>query len=315
MESGKWVGKDYWVSHFNFDKAVSAQGKFPKEVIFHDVTLRDGEQTPGIVLRTSEKVEIAKKLDEVGIHRIEAGMPVVSNDDFNAVKDIAHLGLNAKVIAFTRIVKEDIETALKCGVDGIICEGPVGIPKLKQFNWTYDQVIQKAVDAVEFAKKHGLWTAFFGVDGTRADPVFLRKVFSTVSELAHPDAFVIVDTFGCTSPEGFGLLVKKIRSAVREPLEVHTHNDFGMGVAVAIAGLQNGASVAHTSLNGIGERAGNACFEELAMSLKYLYGQDVRFDFSKFKELSDLVQRLTRYHIAPNRAVVGGRVCSRDAGY
>ncbi len=314
MESGKWVGKDYWVSHFNYDAEVSTPGKFPKEVIFHDVTLRDGEQTPGIVLRTSEKVEIAKKLDEVGLHRIEAGMPVVSNDDFNAVKDIAHLGLNAKVIAFTRIVKEDIETALKCGVDGIICEGPVGIPKLKQFNWTYDQVIQKAVDAVEFAKKHGLWTAFFGVDGTRADPVFLRKVFSTVSELAHPDAFVIVDTFGCTSPEGFGLLVKKIRNAVREPLEVHTHNDFGMGVAVAIAGLQNGASVAHTSLNGIGERAGNACFEELAMSLKYLYGQDVRFDFSKLKELSELVQRLTRFPIAPNKAVVGDRVFTREAG-
>jgi isopropylmalate/homocitrate/citramalate synthase len=135
-----------------------------------------------------------------------------------------------------------------------------------------------------------------------------------VSKQAHADAFVVVDTFGCASPEGFGKLVASIRKVVKEPLEVHTHNDFGLGVAVAVAGLQNGASVAHTSVNGIGERAGNASFEELAMSLKYLYGQPVRLNFSKFKELSELVQRHTRFPVAPNKAVVGDRVFTREAG-
>lgn len=314
LENGKWVGENYWVSHYNFDPEVISKFNFPREVQFHDVTLRDGEQTPGVVLRTREKVEIARKLDEVRVHRIEAGMPVVSQEDFDAVKQIAHLGLSAKVIAFSRLVKEDIETALKCDVEGIICEGPIGYPKLKQFNWTYDQVIQRAVDAIDFAKKHGLWTAFFGVDGTRADISFFKRILRAVSEQAHPDSFVIVDTFGCVTPEGFGKLVREIRSEVKEPLEVHTHNDFGLGVATSIAGVQNGASVIHTSVNGIGERSGNASFEEVAMTLKYLYGQPVRFDFAKFKELSILVQEDTKFPLAPNKAVVGDRVFTREAG-
>ncbi len=314
LEDGRWVGRDSWVSHFDYDLEVQSKFRFPEEVVFHDVTLRDGEQTPGVVLRRKEKVEIARKLDEVGVQRIEAGMPVVSQEDSDAVKEIAHLGLHAKVVAFSRLVKEDIDAALRCDVEGIICEGPVGIPKLKQFGWTYDEVIEKAVDAIEYAKKHGLWAAFFGVDGTRADPAFLTRIFSEVSKKAHPDSFVVVDTFGCASPEGFGKLVSRIRQAVEEPLEVHTHNDFGLGVATAIAGLQNGASVVHTSVNGIGERAGNASFEEVAMVLRYLYGLPLDLKFSKLKELSELVQEFTRFPLAPNKPVVGERVFTREAG-
>ncbi len=311
---GPWNGSNFWVSNFNFEPEITTKFHFPKEVIFHDVTLRDGEQTPGVVLRSNEKIEIAKKLDEVGIHRIEAGMPVVSREDFDAVKAIAHLGLSAKVLAFSRLVKEDIDAALKCDVGGIICEGPVGVPKLKQFNWTYDEVVERAVDAIDYAKKHGLWTAFFGVDGTRAEPEFMKRILKAVSERAHPDAFVVVDTMGCASPEGFGAFVREMRESVREPLEVHTHNDFGLGVADAVSGLMNGASVVHTSVNGIGERSGNASFEEVAMSLKYLYGQDIRLDFAKFKELSSLVQKYTRFPLAPNKPVVGDRVFTREAG-
>ncbi len=136
LGKGPWVAEDYWVSHFNFDPSIVSNFHFPSEVIFHDVTLRDGEQTPGIVLRAKEKVEIAKKLDEVGVQRIEAGMPIVSQEDFDAVKEIAHLGLQSKIFAFSRLVKEDIETALKCDVEGLVCEGRVGVPKLKQFTWT-----------------------------------------------------------------------------------------------------------------------------------------------------------------------------------
>ena len=311
---GGWAGKDFWVSRFNYDDEITSRSDFPKEVIFHDVTLRDGEQTPGVVLRRVEKVEIARKLSEIGVQRIEAGMPTVSKEDHDAVKEIAHLGLQSKVIAFSRLVKEDIDAALECDVEGIICEGPVGVPKLKQFSWTREEVIDRALKAVEYAKAHGLWTAYFGVDGTRADPDFLREIMTKLSTEAHPDAFVVVDTFGCASPEGFGRLVRLIRKAVKEPLEVHTHNDFGLGTAVAIAGLQNGASTVHVSVNGIGERCGNASFEEVAMALKYLYGQPVGIQFSKLKELSSLVQRFTRFPLAPNKAVVGDRVFTREAG-
>lgn len=314
LDKGRWVEKDSWVSHFDYDVDITSRMGFPKEVTFHDVTLRDGEQTPGVVLRRKEKVEIARKLDEIGVQRIEAGMPKVSQEDSDAVKEIASMGLSAKVIAFSRIAREDIDAALKCDVGGIICEGPVGIPKLKQFGWTNEQVIEKAVDAVGYAKQHGLWTAFFGVDGTRADPAFLTRLFSEVSAQAHPDSFVVVDTFGCASPEAFGKLVSYVRKAVKEPLEVHTHNDFGLGVAVAIAGLQNGASVVHTSVNGIGERAGNASFEEVALALRYLYGQPVNLKFPMLKELSELVQKFTRFPMSPNKAVVGDRVFTREAG-
>src|SRR5256886_14115263 len=161
-EGGKGVGRAHRPSRFNFDSEVVSGFEFQKEAIWHDVTLRGGEQAPGVVLRRAEKVAIARKLDEVGVHRIEAGMPVVSQDDFAAVKEIAHLGLKAKVIAFSRLVREDIEAALKWDVEGIIWEGPVGVPKLRQFDWTHEQVVQKAIDAIEFAKGHGLWTAFFG---------------------------------------------------------------------------------------------------------------------------------------------------------
>src|SRR5207249_266134 len=195
----RWVGSDHWTSRVNFDTDVVSKFEFQKKVTFHDVTLRDGEQTPGVVLRRAEKVAIARKLDEVGVHRIEAGMPVVSQDDFAAVKEIAHLGLEAKVIAFSRLVREDIEAALKCDVEGIICEGPVGVPKLKQFDWTHEQVVQKAIDSIEFAKKHGLWTAFFGVDGTRADASCLTGALKKISQQAHLDAFVSIDAFGCAA--------------------------------------------------------------------------------------------------------------------
>jgi len=134
LERGKWVGDNFWVSHFNFDNNVTKNFSFPKSIVFHDVTLRDGEQTPGVVLRKNEKVEIARLLDEVGVQRIEAGMPVVSQEDFEAVKEIAHLGLDAKIIAFSRVVKEDIDAAMKCDVEGVICEAPVGIPKLNSLD-------------------------------------------------------------------------------------------------------------------------------------------------------------------------------------
>ena len=314
LESGMWVGKDYWVSHFNFDDRVSSGLHFPPEVIFHDVTLRDGEQTPGVVLRKAEKVEIAKKLDEVGVHRIEAGLPVVSKEYFEAVREIAHLGLKSKVIAFSRLVKGDIDTALKSDVQGIICEGPVGIPKLKQFTWSQDDVIANATEAIGYAKQHGLWTAFFGVDSTRADPVFLNRLLKSLSEQVHPDAFVIADTFGCATPEGYGRLIRYLRQELREPLEVHTHNDFGLAVADAIAGVANGASVVHVSVNGIGERCGNASFEEVAMTLKYLYRQPVDFRFTEFADLSALVKGYTRFPLAPNKPVVGERVFTRESG-
>ncbi len=314
FENGRWVSDKYWVSHFNYDREVLSRLHFPDEVVFHDVTLRDGEQTPGVVFRKNEKVEIARRLDEVGVQRIEAGMPVVSREDFEAVREIAHLGLRAKVIAFSRMLREDVDAALRADVSGVITEAPVGIPKLRQFGWTYDQVVEKSIDVVGYAKEHGLWVALFGVDTTRADPEFLVRLFREVDAAAHHDSVVLADTFGCTSPEAYGKLVSIIRRSIPQTLEVHTHNDFGLAVATAISGLANGASVVHTSVNGLGERAGNASFEEVALALRLLYGVKVNVKFEALKELSEVVQRYSGVRLAQNKPVVGDRVFTREAG-
>jgi len=314
LKEEAWRSDKHWVSHFNYVPEVLAGYRFPPKIEIHDVTLRDGEQTPGVVLRAEEKLEIAKALDELGVHRIEAGMPVVSKEDFNAVKMIASEGLRARVFGFARLVKEDIDAAIEAGVSGIITEGPVGIPKLAQFGWRQEDVVEKALTHVQYAKDHGLYTVFFGVDGTRADLGFLKNIYRRVVEEAKADAVAVVDTFGCATPEGFRYLVKEIVKTVEVPVEVHCHNDFGLGPAVSIAGLSAGASVVHVSVNGIGERAGNAGLEEVALSLELLYGQRLGLNYGKLVEVSKLVERLTGFRVAPNKPIVGDRVFTRESG-
>ncbi|MEM0349306.1 MAG: hypothetical protein QXD24_03900 [Candidatus Caldarchaeum sp.] len=314
MSSEPWRGEKHWVSPYNFSPQVVNQFNFPEKIEIYDVTLRDGEQTPGVVLKASEKLEIAKALDELGVHRLEAGMPVVSEEDFNAVKMIANEGLRARVFGFARLVKEDIDAALKADVSGIVTEGPVGVPKLMQFGWRAEDVVEKAVTHVQYAKDHGLYTVFFGVDGTRADINFLKHIYSKVVEEAKPDAVAVVDTFGCASPEGFRYLVGEIVRTVNVPVEVHCHNDFGMGTAVSIAGLSAGASVVHVSVNGIGERAGNAALEEVVLSLELLYGRRLGLRLDKLVEVSRLVEKLTGFRLAANKPVVGERVFTRESG-
>lgn len=311
-----WRGEKHWVSPFNFappaDRAEALRR--PGSVQLHDVTLRDGEQAPGVVFRRDEKVRIARELDAVGLPRIEAGFPVVSTEDMEAVKAIAHLGLGAKVFGFSRLVREDIDAVLACDAPGIVCEGPVGVPKLKQFSWPPEQVADRAVEAISYAKAHGLYTVFFGVDTTRGDWKFLEHVFGRVVREARPDALAVVDTFGGSSPEGFAHLVHRFVETFHLPIEVHTHNDFGLGVATSLAGVFAGASVVHVSVNGLGERTGNAALEEVALALRFLYGVPLDLKYEKFRELSLLVRDLSGFVPAVNKPVVGDRAFTREAG-
>jgi methanogen homocitrate synthase len=291
------------------------QFNFPKKLDLYDVTCRDGEQRPGVVFRREDKVAIAKKLDEVGIQRLEAGMPAVSDDDFNAVKEIAHSGLNAKVVAFSRARKEDIDLALKCDVWGVLIETPASDELItKGFGWTREKMFEMATEATAYAKDHGLHTTYFAVDSTRADPAFLRKMYSAVVKRSHVDSVVVVDTFGITSPPGMAELVRSVRKWVPVPIEVHCHNDFSFGTANAIAGLAAGASVAHTNVNGIGERAGGASTEEVAVALRILYGKDLGFKYEKFYELSKLVQDVSGVPVSPQKPVVGDTAFGYEAG-
>jgi len=310
-----WVGPKWVASPYNFKPGVLKQLNFPKKLELYDVTCRDGEQRPYVVFRREDKVAIAKKLDEVGIQRIEAGMPAVSDDDFNAVKEIAHLGLDAKIVSFSRARKEDVDLALKCDVWGILIETPSSDALIeKGFGWNRKKMLDMATEVTEYAKDHGLHTTYFAVDSTRADPTFLKRIYTSVVKNSHVDSVVLVDTFGVISPLGIGEMVRTVKKWVRVPLEVHCHNDFSYGTANAIAGLAAGASVAHTNINGLGERAGGASTEEVAVALRILYNKDLGFDYSKLYELSKVVQEASGTPVAPQKPVVGETAFGYEAG-
>ncbi len=314
MEREPWATNNWWVSHLNFLDDVRREFELPDRIEIHDATLRDGEQTPGIVLRKEEKLKIAEALDEIGIERIEAGMPAVSSEDREAIRLITKRGMEAKVMAFCRALKKDIDASLECDVDGVCIEWPVSYPKLKyQFKWTEDEVTQKAIDVISYAKQHGLYTVAFPYDTTRADLAFLEEHLKKVEE-AGADSIVIVDTVGCALPNAFAYLVRRVRGWVRLPLEVHVHNDLGLATANSLAGVAAGARVVHGTVNGIGERGGNAAIEEVMVGLKVLYGVDVKYKFEKLYELSRLVEELTNFKVAPNKPIVGENEFTRESG-
>ncbi len=308
---GKW-----WVSPYNFKPEVLEERKGPRKVLIHDATLRDGEQTPGVVFRKEDKVRIAKALDRVGVDRIEAGMPAVSAEDFEAIGEISALGLKAKVFTFARAMSEDVDKALACGSDGVVIEVPIGYPKLvHQFKWTWEDVARKTAPVINYARSKGLYTLFFPYDATRAREEDLDSLFEFIMREAPPDSVGLVDTMGCASPEAIAYLVRKYKGLTGGlPVEIHTHNDFGLGVATELAAVGAGADVVHSCVNGLGERTGNAALEELIMGLELLYGYDTGCDISALKELSLLVESLSGVRIAQNKPVVGEENFTRESG-
>jgi len=309
-EEGKW-----WVSPSNFEDEIVQRLKFPQRIEILDTTLRDGEQQPGIVLTRKDKVAIARKLAEVGVHRIEAGTPAVSQEDADAIKEIVDLNLGPKVFCFVRNMVEDMELAKSCGVDGVLAEVPGSEHLLKYGKkWTAEKAIKAAIDATTAAHELGLYVTFFPADSSRADMHFLLDTLQAIEEAGHMDAVALVDTFGAFSPEGAALRVRKLKERFSKPIEVHFHDDFAMGVATTIAGLAAGAEVCHVSVNGIGERAGGAALEAVVMALEVLYGVKTGIKTEKLKELSRLVEDLTRFKCQPNRAIVGDRIFGWETG-
>lgn len=305
----------WWVSEYNFIDEVRAGRHLAKKIGIHDCTLRDGEQTPGVVLRKEEKVEIARMLDEVGVARIEAGMPAVSQEDADAIMAISKLGLRAKIIVFCRAAKGDIDRAVECGADGVIIEVPAGYPKLEyQFKWSEDEVIGKSVDALAYAREKKLNLIFFPHDTTRAKMSFLCRLLGEVMRQAAPDSVAVVDTTGSALPAAVKYLVEQVRGMVSVPVEIHTHDDFGLGVATTLAGAEGGASMLHVCVNGLGERTGNAALDEVAATLQVLYGVDLGIKMDKLYELSTLTERLTGVPLPANKPMVGAGCFRRETG-
>ena len=312
-----WIcDNGWWTSNFNFLPEVRETFSFPERIVIHDATLRDGEQTPGVVFRKEEKVALAKALDLIGVDRIEAGMPAVSEEDMQAVKEIVRLDLQAKIMVFSRAAASDIDKAVECGAWGIILEIPSGIPRLKyQFSWSEEEVIKRSVDSINYAKKRGLFVSYFPYDATRAELPFLKTLLKEVTNNSQPDSIALVDTTGCILPEGIKFLVQEIKKITNLPIEIHTHNDLGLSVANSLAAVEAGAEVIHACVNGLGERCGNTPLEEIVVCLKTLLGLNMeRIQFTRLYEVSKIVQELSGIKIAANKPLVGDLTFTRESG-
>jgi isopropylmalate/homocitrate/citramalate synthase len=313
-EAYKVDGK-FWVSPYNFRPEVLAASKAPHNIEIHDATLRDGEQTPGVVFRKEHKLAIAKALDAVGVHRIEAGMPAVSTEDFAAIQEISALGLRSKIFTFARAMNEDVDAAVACGAHGVVIEVPIGYPKLvHQFKWTWEDVLRKSVPVINYAKSKGLYAVFFPYDATRAREQDIDNLLSGIMKESNPDSIGLVDTMGCATPAAIGYLTRKYIALTGLPVEVHTHNDFGMAVAAELAGVEAGASVVHSCVNGLGERTGNASLEELILALELLYDRRTGCDIAGLGALSSLVEEISGIKLAQNKPVVGTENYTRESG-
>jgi methanogen homocitrate synthase len=309
-EDNRW-----WVSPFNLVPDVRNTYQLPPRVQLHDATLRDGEQTPGVVFSVRDKVAIAEKLAEIGVDRIEAGMPAVSEQDFQAIKEIAKLNLPSKIFTFARAMRADIDKSLECGAHGVVVEVPIGYPKLQwQFKWTWEDVLRKSVDVVNYAKQRGLYVLYFPYDTTRAREEDLTNLLTRMMQDAPPDSVGIVDTMGCILPEAMKYMVRLVKKLTNIPVEAHTHNDFGLGVATELAAVEAGAEVIHCCSNGLGERTGNAALEELIVCLHVLYGYETHYQLDKLPELGELVRKLSGLPIAVNKPILGARNFTRESG-
>ncbi|MEM0318085.1 MAG: hypothetical protein QXO97_08870 [Candidatus Nezhaarchaeales archaeon] len=308
-----WVSDKWFVSQYNYVEEVRRKIKLPEKIIVHDTTLRDGEQQPGLVFRKEEKLEIAMALDDAGVDFIEAGMAAVSREDLEAIKELAKQGLRAKVVAFARCLKEDVDLALKTEVPGLVMELPSSKHIIEYaYKWPIDKALERSREALEYAKQHGLYVKFFTIDATRSDMDFLRRVIGNVHDLM--DALVVADTFGVMSPFATEYFVKSLKEFVKKPIEIHAHNDFGLAVANSIFAVVSGASGVHVTVNGIGERSGNASLEETVLALKLLLGVETNVKLDRLYKLSKLVERLSGMTLPPNKPVVGDNVVRVESG-
>ncbi|MEM3816074.1 MAG: 2-isopropylmalate synthase [Candidatus Bathyarchaeia archaeon] len=291
------------------------ENRFPDKVKILDTTLRDGEQTPGVSLTPDKKVLIAKKLDELGVDIIEAGFAAASEGEAEAIKLIARENLRAEVCSFARGVKSDIDAALKSDVDSIFLVIPASDTHIKhKLKKTREEVLKMIEECVEYAKSHGLTIEFGPEDATRSDINFLKETIRVAVE-SGADRVTPPDTVGVLTPEkSYAFFTDLKRAFPNVVFGVHCHDDFGLAVANTLAALRAGVEEAHVTVNGLGERAGNAALEEVVVALKLHYGVNTSIRTDLLYDVSMLVSRLTGVMVQPNKAIVGENAFTHESG-
>ncbi len=298
------------VSPYNAASKVA----LPETIIVYDSTLRDGEQMPGVHFTREQKIAIARKLDEVGVHQIEAGFPAVSDGERESVKTIAGLGLDADILCLSRTLQSDIDAAIACDVDMVLLFVATSELHLRhKLKMTREQVLEKAAQSVEYAAAHGLKASLSTEDSTRSDLGFMLDVYRA-SEKAGASRLGITDTLGCAGPDAISTIVTKIRSQTGLPLSAHLHNDFGLGVANSIAAASAGAEAIATTVGGIGERAGNVPLEQFVMALKHIHKKDIGVRTEGLTELAKLVFESARLPMPQNQPWIGSNAFSHESG-
>lgn len=308
------MSEKIWVSELNARPEIRA--KFPRKTIrFYDTTLRDGEQTVGVVLSPQQKLEIARKLDELGVSRIEAGFPRVSPEDAEAIQLMQKANLKAELWGFSRAVKADVDELVRLGLKASVIESPTSDIKLKAYGISRDELLKRVTDAVSAAKQSGITVAFFAVDGTRTQLDFLRRVYLAALEAGAAE-IVVVDTIGACGPEAAEFLTSEVCRWVGPsvPVHWHGHNDFGMATACGVAAVRGGATWIQGTINGMGERAGNADISEIALALKCLYDVPIALDLTRVREVSETVCQQAGYSLEAWKPLVGDNLFMRESG-
>ena len=285
-----------------------------RQIYVVDTTLRDGEQTAGVVFANEEKLAIATMLSDLGVDQLEVGIPTMGGDEKNAIKSIVKRNLKSSIMAWNRAVISDIQESIDCGVDAVAISISVSDIHIKnKLKTSREWVLENMVKSVEYAKKNGLYVSVNGEDASRADREFLIKFMKAAKEVGA-DRFRYCDTVGVMGPFQIEEEIKCLHDNAKLDIEMHTHNDFGMATANAIAGLRGGANHVGVTVNGLGERAGNAALEEVVMALKFVYGCDVNMDTTMFREISEYVSKASGRVLPIWKAIVGTNMFAHESG-
>jgi len=286
----------------------------PDHISIIDTTLRDGEQTAGVVFTDQEKLRIAQLLDSIGVHQIEAGVPVMGGDEQEAIKRIVKLKLKASIMGWNRAVIGDIIESLRCGVDAVAISVSTSDIHIKQkLRSSRDRVLERMVKTVEFAKKEGVYVSVNAEDASRSEMEFLTQ-FAIEAKKAGADRLRYCDTVGIMEPFLIYHHIRELKKAADIDIEMHTHNDFGMATANALGGIKAGANWVGVTMNGLGERAGNAALEEVVMALKYLWNIDLNFKTERFKEVAEYVAQASGRSVPVFKAIVGSHMFTQESG-
>ncbi|MDL2246855.1 2-isopropylmalate synthase, partial [Methanobrevibacter sp. OttesenSCG-928-K11] len=279
-----------------------------------DTTLRDGEQSPGIALTVDEKIQIAQKLDKIGVNTIEIGFPAVSEGERETARTVKALGLNAEICGLARVLEKDMDALIDSDLSYVhTFIGTSPLHRDYKLKMSKEEVLNKAVTAIEYAVDHGITVEFSAEDATRTEMDYLIEVYKAAED-AGASMINIPDTVGVLTPIIAKSLVHDIKNALNTPISVHFHNDFGLATANSLMAVEAGAKQAHVTVNGIGERGGNASLEEFVVSLAVAYDIDLDIDTTQLYNLSDFVSKITGVKMAPNKPIVGDNAFAHESG-